>query len=141
VSPTHADFLNRSTVDGLGKNRDWDRLCFRKIRTPRFPMHPVAIAPAPFRAGVPFPPQETCYCPAEVPVIGAHHDTTCPCHRRISQERATHPYERRTFNAHPYISSHRNVNNSNHEPVPGAVLHRYSGPALTPEFRRQQSLL
>ncbi|HSQ92704.1 MAG TPA: hypothetical protein VLL74_00240 [Methanoregula sp.] len=36
---------------------------------------PVAIAPAPFRAGAPFPPQETSYRPAEVPVIGTsqHH--------------------------------------------------------------------
>jgi len=42
----------------------------------------------------------------------------------------------------PGISSHRNVNNSRIWPGAGAKLQRYwSGPALTPEYRRQQSLL
>jgi hypothetical protein len=42
----------------------------------------------------------------------------------------------------PGISSHRNVNNSNRGPGSDAILQRKSsGPALTPEFRRQQSLL
>jgi|WetSurMetagenome_2_1015567.scaffolds.fasta_scaffold06287_4 hypothetical protein len=42
----------------------------------------------------------------------------------------------------PGISSHRNVNNSNMRPGPGAILYRYnSGPALTPEYRETQSPL
>ena len=42
----------------------------------------------------------------------------------------------------PGISSHRNVNNSNMRPGSGATLHRYCpGPALTPEYREQQSSL
>jgi hypothetical protein len=37
----------------------------------------------------------------------------------------------------PGISSHRNVNNSNTQPGPGAPLHRYcTGPDLTPENRK-----
>jgi hypothetical protein len=42
----------------------------------------------------------------------------------------------------PGISSHRNVNNNNMRPGTGAILHRHCpGPALTPEYRRMQSLL
>lgn len=42
----------------------------------------------------------------------------------------------------PGISSHRNVNNSTMRPGHGAILHRHcSGPALTPEYRGQQSPL
>jgi hypothetical protein len=42
----------------------------------------------------------------------------------------------------PGISSHRNVNNNNMQPGTGAILHSHCpGPALTPEYRRMQSLL
>jgi hypothetical protein len=42
----------------------------------------------------------------------------------------------------PGISSHRNVNNSIVWAGSGAIVHRnFSGPSLTPEYRRLQSLL
>jgi len=42
----------------------------------------------------------------------------------------------------PDISSYRNVNNRIMRPGSGASLHRNSsGPTLTPEYRRPQSLL
>ena len=42
----------------------------------------------------------------------------------------------------PGISSHRNVNNSNMRPGAGALQYRFfPGPALTPEYREQQSSL